>query len=293
MTALLDHLATGLTTVCRCWAILRRDGRVLGFTDHDLGLAFDGITFQANAGMTASALVQGTGLAADNTEALGALSDAAITEADIAAGRYDGAQVRAWLVNWRDPAQRMEQFRGTIGEVRRGAGAFQADLRGLTEALNQPQGRVYQRQCSAVLGDAACRFDLEASGYALTRAAEVIERDQTFGFAVFDGVEARWFERGRLRVLTGAAEGLVGVIKHDQFRPGGQRVLEPWDPLGAKVGPGDMLRIEPGCDKRAETCRFKFNNFNNFRGFPHIPGEDWLLSVPRGQGADTGGSLLG
>ena len=293
MNALLDHLATGLTTVCRCWAILRRDGRVLGFTDHDLGLAFDGITFQANAGMTASALVQGTGLAVDNTEALGALSDAAITEADIAAGRYDGAEVRAWLVNWRDPTQRMDQFRGTIGEVRRGAGAFQADLRGLTEALNQPQGRVYQRQCSAVLGDAACRFDLEASGYAQTRAAEVVERDQTFGFAVFDGVEARWFERGRLRVLTGAAEGLVGVIKHDQFRPGGQRVLELWDPLGAKVAPGDMLLIEPGCDKRAETCRFKFNNFNNFRGFPHIPAEDWLLSVPRGQGADRGGSLLG
>ncbi len=293
MTALLDHLATGLTTVCRCWAILRRDGRVLGFTDHDLGLAFDGITFQANAGMTASALVQGTGLAVDNTEALGALSAAAITEADIAAGRYDGAEVRAWLVNWRDVAQRMEQFRGTIGEVRRGAGAFQADLRGLTEALNQPQGRVYQRQCGAVLGDAACRFDLEAVGYAQTRAAEVVERDQTFGFVGFDGVEARWFERGRLRVLTGAAEGLVGVIKHDQFRASGQRVLELWDALGATVASGDMLRIEPGCDKRAETCRFKLNNFNNFRGFPHVPDEDWLVSVPRGQGADNGGSLQG
>lgn len=225
MTALLDHLATGLTTVCRCWAILRRDGRVLGFTDHDLGLAFDGITFQANAGMTASALVQGTGLAVDNTEALGALSAAAITEADIAAGRYDGAEVRAWLVNWRDPGQRIEQFRGTIGEVRRGAGAFQADLRGLTEALNQPQGRVYQRQCGAVLGDAACRFDLEASGYAKTRAA----KGPTTGGAFRDDRRCRCHRKGLDRDAV-FASGLLP----------GRRVRLPWPDPGrlARTGWG-------------------------------------------------------
>ena len=289
---LIDHLGSGLTSVCRCWMVRRRDGVTYGFTDHDADVAFDGITFRADTGMSAASLVQGTGLSVDNTEALGALSDAAIREADIAQGRFDGAEVRAWIVNWADPEARLLRFAGSIGEIRRGAGAFHADLRGLTEALNQPQGRVYQRSCGAVLGDEACRFDLSAVGYSEEREVERVERAQAFSFAALGNPEPRWFERGRLRVLSGAAAGLVGVVKHDQVRPDGRRVLELWEPIRAAVAPGDMVRIEAGCDKRAETCRLKFNNFNNFRGFPHIPGEDWLISVPRGKGEDDGGSLM-
>jgi uncharacterized phage protein (TIGR02218 family) len=54
-----------------------------------------------------------------------------------------------------------------------------------------------------------------------------------------------------------------------------------------------MVRIEAGCDRRAKTCRLKFANFDNFRGFPDIPGEDWLVSYPvRGKG-NSGGSRRG
>jgi len=35
----------------------------------------------------------------------------------------------------------------------------------------------------------------------------------------------------------------------------------------------------------------KFNNLINFQGFPGIPGEDWLMSVPRTGGVNDGGSL--
>jgi uncharacterized phage protein (TIGR02218 family) len=287
------HLALGLTTIARAWAVTRRDGVTLGFTDHDMNLTFEGITFRADTGMEARALVQGTGLAVDNSEALGVLSDAAISDAEIEAGRFDGAEVRMWLVNWADVAQRMLRFRGTLGEIRRGDGAFHAELRGLTDALNQPQGRVFHRQCSAVLGDLGCGFDLDAPGYAEARAAEVVERGQMFRFARLDGFVDRWFERGMLRVQGGAAAGLTGVIKQDRLLPGGAREITLWEPLRATLAPGDLIRLDPGCDKRAETCRFKFNNLLNFRGFPFIPGDDWLTSVPRGDGTETGGSLMG
>ena len=285
------HLATGQTNVCRCWAVIRRDGVTYGFTDHDLPLVFDGLTYRAESGMSAKALVQSTGLSVDNTESMGVLSDGSITEADIDAGRFDGAEVLHWLVNWRDVSQRLLRFRGTIGEIRRGAGAFHADLRGLTEALNQPQGRVFQRPCTAVLGDAGCKFNLATVGYFEQRPIEAVDRGQVFTFGVMDLFDARWFERGRIRMVSGAAAGLSGVIKHDQFREGGARVIELWEPLRAVVVPGDVLRLEAGCDKRAQTCRLKFNNFANFRGFPDIPGEDWLMSVPTGQGDEQGGSL--
>lgn len=289
---LLAHLKSGATTVCRAWALRRRDGQEMGFTDHDLDLHFDGLVFRAATGMSARALQSGSGLSVDNTEAVGALSADAITEADILAGRYDGAEVRAWLVNWAEPAQRLLQFRGSIGEIRRAGGAFTAELRGLTEMLNRPQGRIYQPQCAALLGDAACGVNLEAEVFSVSRAAEVVTDRRVFRFVDFVSHADRWFERGRLRVLTGHAAGLIGMIKNDRLSDAGREV-ELWQELGAEIAPGDMLQIEAGCDKRLETCRLKFGNVRNFRGFPHIPGEDWLMSYPRRNDNNNGGSLRG
>ncbi len=276
---LYGHLATGATTVCRAWQVVRRDGTSIGFTDHDRDLSFGGVAFKANSGLTAQALAQSTGLSVDNSEAIGALSDLSVTEADILTGRFDGAEVKAWLVNWADPAERLMQFRGTLGEMVRAGGAFRAELRGLAEAMNQPHGRVYQRDCAAVLGDEACGFDLTAPGYFLERAAARVEAGQVFRFDSFVGYEDRWFDRGRMTVLSGAAAGLVGVIKNDRIKLAG-REIELWQDLGAPVKRGDLLRFEAGCDKRAVTCRVKFQNFAKFRGFPHIPGEDWLSAFP-------------
>jgi uncharacterized phage protein (TIGR02218 family) len=287
---LLAHLAGGVTTVCRAWAVQRRDGVVLGFTDHDRDLAFDGITFHADTGMTARALMQTTGLSVDNSEAVGALSSAAVTEDDLLAGRYDGAGVRAWLVNWANTGQRVLQFHGTMGDIVRSGGAFKAELRGLTEAMNQSQGRTYQRDCSAILGDGQCRFDLGRAGFSVELGVETLVERRLFRFSGLSGFAERWFEKGRLRVLSGAAQGIIGLIKFDRSE-GGQRVIELWDRIGPAIASGDLIRIEAGCDKQIDTCTGKFGNFLNFRGFPHIPGEDWLLSYPTDTGANDGGAL--
>lgn len=287
------HLAGGATTVCRAVAISRRDGVAFGFTDHDRDLTFEDLHFRADSGMTAKAIQQGTGLAVDNTEAAGILSADAITEADILAGRYDGAEVRMWLVNWATPSMRVQTFAGSLGEVVRQGAAFTAELRGLSEDLNQPQGRIYHARCSAVLGDPGCGFDLDQPGFAVTRVVEEVEEGRIFRFSGFAGHEDRWFEKGRLRVLDGVAAGLIGVIKNDRIMGATGREIEIWQSFGLAPAPGDQVRIEAGCDRRSETCRLKFDNLLNFRGFPDIPGEDWLMSYPVSGGANNGGSRRG
>ena len=277
--ALEAHLAEGLTTVCRAWRVVRRDGVAFGFTDHDRELRFEELSFKADSGLTAGTLQQTTGLSVDNTEALGVLSDAAITEADIVAGRFDGAEVTAWLVNWADPSARKMLFHGTIGEITNGTGAFRAELRGLTEMLNQPQGRTYHSSCSAVLGDGSCRADLGTPGYRFEGAVEDVEDARVFRFTNMVGFDVGWFERGRATMLSGAGEKLIGLVKNDRFE-GQTRVIELWEPFRAVISAGDTLRLEAGCDKQKTTCLLKFNNLLNFRGFPSIPGEDWLMSPP-------------
>ena len=283
------HIARGVTTLCHCWQVTRRDGKVLAFTDHDMPMHFGGVTFRADTGLSARALAQTSGLSVDNTEALGALSDDAIREDEIEQGRFDGAEVQAWLVNWSKPSQRLLQFRGSIGELHRAGGSFRAELRGLTEPLNRPLGRVFQKPCSAVLGDSNCRFDLSAPGYAEARAVEIVEEAQCFRWAEFAGFEEGWFARGRLDVLDGPAAGLWGMVKLDYFEDA-QRVIELWEPIRGALPEGTLVRITAGCDKRMETCRFKFNNLLNFQGFPDLPGEDWMMAVPRSDRANSGGS---
>ncbi|WP_343079344.1 DUF2163 domain-containing protein [Ostreiculturibacter nitratireducens] len=286
------HLASGTTTVARCFALTRRDGVVLGFTDHDRDLSFEGITFRADTGLTARALQQATGLAVDNSEAYGGLSSDAISEGDILAGRYDGAEVRAWLVNWAAPSERVLQFRGSLGEVTRSGGAFTAELRGLAEFLNHPQGHVFHARCSAVLGDSRCRMNLSVPGYSEERMVEEVDADRVFRFSSMTSFDDRWFEKGRVLVLSGSASGLIGVVKNDRVSATGARTVELWQSLGVAIAPGYMIRLEAGCDRRAETCRLKFANLLNFRGFPHIPGEDWLMSYPVGSAVADGGSRV-
>lgn len=287
--ALLAQLGNGATSTCRAWALERKDGVRLGFTDHDRALAFDGWEFRAETGMSAGALMQTTGLAIDNVEAAGALSSSAITEIDIAAGRYDGAAVTCWLVDWTDVARRMVLFRGSLGEVTRGTGAFRADLRGLTEELNQPRGHVYQRICGAVLGDGGCGVDLDDPAYSAEVAVEDVDGSRKFRFTSLQGFAEGWFARGRLRVLTGAAAGLVGQVR-DDWLGASDRTLELWQELRAQVSVGDTVRVEAGCDKALETCRGKFGNVVNFRGFPYIPGDDWVTVYPQRAGLNDGGS---
>lgn len=277
--ALLGHLAGGVTTVCRAWTVTRRDGQVLGFTDHDRDLEIDGVVCRADTGMTARVLHQTTGLSVDNTEAFGALNATSITESDLLAGRFDSAEVRAFLVNWQMPDDYIEQFRGYLGEVSRSGGAFRAELRGLSERLNRPHGMAYTPGCSAVLGDDRCKFDLAQPGYSVVATVDVVDEDRGFVLGGVSGFDDRWFEGGRFEVLTGPAAGLVGVVKNDR-QDGSTRRIELWQSVGAGMAAGDTVRIKAGCDKTTNTCRIKYANFLNFRGFPHIPGEDWLASYP-------------
>ncbi len=284
------HLNSGATTLARCWQIERRDGVILGFTDHDRPLRFADTEFRADSGLTALALSQAAGLSVDNSEALGALRHDAIREDDIEAGRYDGAIVTNWLVNWTDVEDRVVLFRGSIGEIQRGAGGFRAELRGQTEALNQPSGRIYQKPCGAVLGDTACAFDVSNPDFSATVTAQEIEEGRVFRFVGLFDFAPDWFTRGSLQVKTGTAEGMIGSIKSDRFDEQ-VRVIELWSPIRALVEPADTLHLIAGCDKRFATCRFKFGNQLNFQGFPDIPGDDWISNVPKSGNANDGGSL--
>lgn len=284
------RLESGATTLCRCWQIKRADGVVLGFTDHDLDLTFGGVVFRAGTGLDASALQSGTGLSVDNAQAMGALSDAAVNEDDIRAGRFDRAGVWQLLVDWSRPDLRILMFRGEIGEIRRRDQAFEVELRGLEETLNVPVGRSILRTCDRTLGDKKCGVDLSRPEFRV--AAEVVSH---LGTRITVSTASRadgWFRGGFVAWESGLNAGLTAPIKSDRAA-GGTRVVDLWIEPPFPISVGDGLVLVAGCDKHAETCRVKFANFLNFRGFPSIPGEDWVTAYPKAGGKHDGQSLRG
>jgi uncharacterized phage protein (TIGR02218 family) len=280
----------GATTLCRCWRITRADGRVFGFTDHDRPITFEGTPFRPETGLDATALQTSTGLSVDNTQAMGALTDDAITEDDIRAGRFDSARVDQWLVDWRAPARRVHLFCGSIGEIRRTEGAFEVELRGLTEALNVPVGRTIARTCDRVVGDAKCGVALGSPAFSYVTEATGPAKGATVTGLSDGGFAEGWFTDGVLRWLDGRNEGLTAVVRADRAHQGG-RVLGLVDRPPLPVTAGDRFLLTAGCDKTAATCRKKFANFPNFRGFPHIPGEDWVVAYPKNGDVHDGSSL--
>lgn len=210
-TELADRIESGAATLCHVWLLERADGVRMGFTDHDRDLTVDGVLCGAASGWTAGAADSATGLSAGSATAGGALDDAAITDADIAAGLYDRARVDLWRVDWRRPDLKVRLWRATLARMRREGEAFTADLEGPLAALERVVGRTYGRTCDAVLGDGRCRVDLAAF-------------------------------------------------------------------------PGAV------CDKRWTTCVGTFANGVNFRGFPDIPGDDFLTAAPVEGGRNDGGS---
>lgn len=274
------HLATGDTTICRAWKVARRDGITFGFTDHDRDLEIDGLTYSARTGLSARALQQSTGLSVDNSEAVGALSDSAVREDDIMAGRFDDAEVVAMLVNWQDPRQKKTLFRGNFGEVTRENGAFRVELRGLTERLNLPMGRSYQSACSATFGDRACGLDPTDQRFWLEGTITKGEDERVFALPTSAGEPpSGWFDHGVASVIDGAAKGAIFSIRTDTIVAGQRRCLL-WSGMPVGLNSGDRVKILAGCDKRFQTCVQKFSNGENFRGFPHIPGDDWLRKPP-------------
>lgn len=277
--ALQARLDSGATSLATCWRLLRNDGVTLGFTDHDRDITLDGVTHRAGAGFMGSEAASRFDLSIDGGEISGALDDASLSEAQLAAGLFDGATVETWLVDWSDPELRLLTARGSLGEVRRDGQAFTAEIRGPADALAQESGRLFTAQCSADLGDARCGVNIAASVYSGAGDVSALEGASQLVVSGLGDFADGHFTAGRLQWTDGVNVGLAVEIKEHRHADGIVR-LALWQMMPEPISAGDAFTITAGCDKRFETCRARFGNGANFRGFPHIPGNDFVLGYP-------------
>ena len=237
------HLNSGATTLCWCWKIVRNDGVVQGFTDHDTDVTFDGVTYEAASGFTASEVQSSLGLAVDNLTVTGALNSATINESDLAAGLYDDASIEIWRVNWNAPEQRVLMRTGSLGEVQRGRTGFQAEVRGLAHILNQPVGRAFGYSCDADLGDARCTVMLAA--FTGTGIVASVADNRRLTVAGIESYADGWFTNGKLIFTSGANEGRAMEVKRHGVSSLGVSI-ELWQPMSETIAASDAFAITAG-----------------------------------------------
>jgi uncharacterized phage protein (TIGR02218 family) len=267
-----DILAQPLCAFAFCWRLERRDGIALGLTSHDRALAIGGLTYRPAPGITPSAVLRCGDPRADLAEVSGALSTAAFSDADLEAGRWDGASTWLHLTEWTAPGTLwLELARGTLGSVSRTGHGYSVALQGLGTSLARPVAPVTSPTCRARLGDRACGVDLRP----LEVVAPLVALDGVA--ATFAGLADGLHAHGWLRWLTGPCAGLAQAIV-DQAGD----TVSLADPPPLAVAPGTRARLTQGCDRRLATCAGRFANAVNFRGEPFLPGIDLLTRYPGG-----------
>lgn len=271
--ALATHLAGEVTTLATCWKATLSDGTVFGFTNHTDDLTVSAQIYRASTGQSATAIASNSDLAVDNLDVIGFLDSSVITEADINAGRWDYASIEIFQVNYADLTQgTLKQRAGRLGEIRLSRSEFIAELRGLAQNLQQIIGQIYSASCRADFGDARCGLTLASytfSGTVTTGASTRVFTDSGRGEA------SDYFGAGKVTWVTGANAGYSMEIK--SFAAG---VFTLQLPMAQTITAGDTYTASAGCRKRFDTdCKTKFSNVVNFRGEPHVPGNDQMAKA--------------
>ncbi len=259
--------AKPLTTLAFLWRLERHDGIALGFTSHDRDLIRDGLTYRSAPGLVPSAIERTDGLEVSSVALSGALTSDALTDADFRAGRWDGALLWVHAVDWQDAdAASVLLARGELGAVETSDGAFTVDLRGPTAVLDRPVVEETSPECRASLGDRRCRVDLSGR-----RARVTVVAATEAMLTVTEPNVPGDYDFGMVRWLDGPNAGLTTVIVANTDQKLTLREIPAFgvsEPVAAE--------LTQGCDRRFVTCCTRFDNAANFRGEPHLPGNDIL-----------------
>lgn len=279
-----NHINSNLTTTANLWKISRTDSVILAFTNHMEDITYNGTIYKHNDAIDISSIATKSDFSSDNMDLVGFLKDTGVSNSDIMADVYDGALVEVLLVDYTDLTKgHLVLKTGYIGEISQTKDTFTAEVRGLTQKLEQNFGELYSPTCRARLGDGRCKINMNSTilqnniNYNLKNTGivnQVINNRLIIDNSRNEPIS--FFNFGFLTFTSGENIGKSMEIKNSE----NEKILL-FLPLQRAIRISDTFIIQAGCDKFFNTCIGKFNNAINFRAEPHLPGRDKVLEFPK------------
>lgn len=260
-------------TVATCIRITRRDGVILGFTNHDITLTVAGVDYKPLPALERIVMKLRNNVELSNQD-FSAAYVVDLSEEDLANGLYNEAAFDVLYVNWRDPSMgSVVIFSGRMGNLQWNSDGFAVDVFSIANDLNGAIGDVISAKCRhqlySQIGDdpkmiGACGLTkVEFTGTVSTITTQKL----IFTFSGFSPTTDQ-LANGVLTWTSGLNNGSRIEVKANTT--GQISLFLPTDYL---INSGDTFTVTPGCNKTIEDCRDVFNNIVNFGGFP-IKGED-------------------
>lgn len=161
---------------------------------------------------------------------------------------------------------------GEVAEIEFAEGTVTLAIASIRTMLQRPLGRMkIQPRCNNTVFDHHCGLDQRDWAVAGTLSAfgtDVRLREVTV--EVEAAYETGYFAGGRL-VLDGVPYYVeLSTAGGEETAPFTQQLVLLQPPAPDTPRPA-AVTLYPGCDGRIETCRDKFQNRQNFTGFPSMP----------------------
>jgi uncharacterized phage protein (TIGR02218 family) len=260
-----------------CLRIVPQWGPTVYLTDHVRDLVMGANTYKTDSGYQFSGQASEANMSPGVLDLEGIAGIAGIDFDKIVSGVFDNARVYAFATTWNSPTVDEEPLgvailgRTTIKDNR-----YTAEMMMLVDALNQSVGKTYTAACPKRFGGqeyAGCKVALgpiTVTGTITNVTSNSVFRDSTRAEA------ADYFGEGTIAFTTGNNAGLKPMEIKAHAADG---TITTHEAFYYTVQVGDAYTLVPGCRKRLEDCRDKWEpilltgrgNVDNFGGFSFIP----------------------
>lgn len=249
--------------------IVRKDGTVYAYTDHDVSLEVDGISYVPSPGLQRVNLTAAADDVVSNQEFASAWVDA--PEEELLAGLFDNAEITTALCSWENPAAGQYIVdKGNLGVIQWTIDGFRADVQNHMRNLMKNIGFLYTANCRHTLfgqfgQDKIGACTLNKASYTWNGSVTSVTTPKLAFATTNIGQPAGYCSSGTITWTTGPNTGVQSPVKKQLVGSIELMIPTPFD-----ISETDTFEITAGCDKTLDTCKAKFNNVINFGGFPHI-----------------------
>ena len=273
-TGFKTHIANG--TICTCIRVQDALGTYYGFTDHDIQLTIDGLTYKPSAALERISMNLRNNAEVSNQELASAWS-IDLPQDDLQSGIFDNAEVYVFKVSWVDVTLgKIDIFKGQLGTVQWSEDGFRADIVSSMQQLSKPLGATVTLKCRHKLFSTAndqqigfCGVNPASFTYSGSISTIVVQKLK-FTMPTLS-LASGFCSNGTIIWTGGNNNGFESFVKI--HTSGGTDTIELFLPTNLAMQVGDTFTIYAGCNKTTYYCKNKFNNLVNFGGFPHIKNE--------------------
>lgn len=257
-------------TVATCIRIARKDGVVIGFTNHDVKLTVGGVDYLPLPALERIVMKLRNNAEVSNQDFVAAFV-VDLEEEDIANGLYNEASFDILYVDWANPANgSLTVFAGVMGNIQWSREGFRCDIFNLMYKLDGVIGTIVTPKCRhqlfSQIGDdpwqvGSCKLSAASHTYTGTVNTVTTQKLSFTETGVTAGADV--LSNGVLTWTSGLNNGAKYEVKGNTTS-----AIDLFLPTVYSIQAGDTFSVTAGCDKTLETCRDTFNNVINFGGFP-------------------------